>query len=430
MNKKYLILAIAVSALIILGIILLLSNRKEPETQVLNFVTYNEDEANLKDLIAEFEAATGAQVNFQKIDLASYEVESLNLLSTGKIDVWGLPNNWIYKHHDKLSSASILSATDYQSIYPAVIAQENIIDSQIYGLPLSFDSLVLFYNSSLKQRPKDQELTDAEEEIFSKNPSNWDEFSQQVQILASAKEPTISYSPAAIGTETIPAASDILTLLMLQYGSQMTSDDNTQATFHTSVNKFGGENYPGAKALDFYTSFAKKDHPNYAFPKTIGDPLRAFGENKITYYLDFSNKESEIKLINPDLNYSILAIPQVKETKNPVNLISYETFTVPKTSVNQTLAWQFIDFLTDKKSVQKYLQKSKKHSAFLEDLAGVSEVVEKSVSSALSWANPDAIQTQRIFNQAIADVLGGQSPQTVLEGAALQVTTLLEKIKP
>lgn len=428
MNKKYLILAIAVSALIILGILLILSSRKEEEIKVLNLVTYNEDEANLKDQITKFEAATGAQINFQKLDPGSYEVESLNLLSTGKIDVWGLPNSWLYKHHDKLASAPILSATDYQSIYPPVIAQENIIDNKIYGFPLSLDALVLFQNSSLKSRPKNRELTDAEEEIFSKNPSNWEEFAQQVKILTPANEPTISFSAAGLGTETISSASDILTLLILQYGAQMTSDDKTQATFHTAINKFGGENYPGAKALDFYTSFAKKDNPNYAFSKAIGDPLRAFAEGKIVYYLDYSNKEAEIKLINPDLNYSILAIPQVKETKNPLNSIAYESFTVPKTSGNQELAWQFINFLTDNKSVQKYLQKTQKHSAFLADLSG-GEVVEKSVSSASSWPNPDAIQTERIFNQAISDVLGGQSPQTVLEGAALQVTSLLEKIK-
>ena len=429
MNKKYLILAIAVSVLIILGILLILSSRKEPETQVLNFVSYNEDEENFKELIAEFEAATGAQINFQKIDPGSYEVESLNLLATGKIDVWGLPNSWLYKHHDKLAFAPALSPADYQTIYPPVIAQENIIDNKIYGFPLSLEALVLFENSSLKSKLKNRELTNEEEDILSQKPSNWDEFASQVRILTPKTGPTISQSVAALGTETLASSSDILTLLMLQYGAQMTSADKTQATFHTAINKFGGENYPGAAALDFYTSFAKKDNPNYAFAKAIGDPLRAFAEGKIVYYLDYSNKAAEINLINPDLNYSISAIPQVKETKNPLNLIAYESFTVPKTSGNQELAWQFVDFLTNNKSVQKYLQKTQKHSALLADLAGGGEVVEKSVPGAASWSNPDAIQTTRIFKQAISDVLGGQSPQTVLEGAALQVTSLLEKIK-
>ncbi|MCL5407149.1 MAG: extracellular solute-binding protein [Patescibacteria group bacterium] len=410
MDKRYWILGGAVVALIVIGTLYFLSSRKNTQTKELTFVTYNEDEKNLSDYTAAFETANNVKINFKKIDPKNYELESLNLLSTGKVDIWGMPSSWIPKQHAKLAPYTGKLTTPYQSLYPKIVASENIINDKIYGLPISLDTLVLFVNNDIKA--KNQDSTPAEDAILSAEPKTWDDLV--------AKNPLLQ-SGAALGTADLAAAPDILTVLMLQNGTQMTNQDNTQATFHTALNTLGGASFPGAAALNLYTSFAKNN-------KTTGDPLTAFTNGKAAFYIDYSAKESDIIRLNPNLNYSIRPLPQVKASKNPINFTSYETFTVPNASKNQALAWQFLIGLANKDNLKTYFETSKKHPALME-LADQSDVVDQAVQTAQSWYNPEPTEVAKIFRDAITQVVSGQKAQTTLDGAAVQVTTLLGKIE-
>jgi len=48
--------------------------------------------------------------------------------------------------------------------------------------------------------------------------------------------------------------------------------------------------------------------------------------------------------------------------------------------------------------------------------------------SASSWYNPEPTKVEEIFRDAASATLDGQNPQTVLEGAAAQVTNLLKAL--
>lgn len=426
MDKRYWILGGAVIALIILGTFYILSSRKTPKASELTFLTYNEDEKNLSDYIASFEAQNNTKINFKKIEPQNYELESLNLISTGKVDIWGMPDSWLPKQHAKLAPSTGMSVNSYQNLFPKIVSSENIINNKVYGVPLSLDTLVLFVNNSIQ--PKDQELTKEEEDALSADFKSWDDLAAKSRLLTQKSGTTITQSGAALGTEDMAAAPDILTALMLQNGTQMTNTDQTQATFHTAVNVFGGDNFPGAAALDFYTSFGKNNNPNYSFSKAMGDPFKAFTDGKVAYYIDYATKESDILRLNPNLSYTIKALPQVKATKNPVNFASYETLTVPNTSKNQTLSWQFVSGLAQKENLQKYLEISKKQPA-LTELTDLGNVVSQSIATAESWYNPEPTEVARIFRTAITQVVSGQKAQTALDGLAVQVTALLGKVE-
>jgi len=425
MDKRYIILGAGIVLLLIFGILLII-NTSKPKTTELNFVTQTEDEKNFAQILPAFEQANKVKVNLIKID-SNYEVESLNRLSTGKIDIWGIPASWLPKQHDKLTAAPSALAGSYNTLYPSAIVSQNKIQGNIYGAPLSLDSLVLFANPAVKPAPS--ELSQADQDLLAKTPENWQDLALQAQLVTTKSAGTITRSGAALGTANIPSSSDILTVLMLQYGAQMTNAENSQATFHTAVNVFGGESYPGAAALDFYTSFAKADNKNYSFSDTMGEALRTFATGKAAYYVDYSAKEADIKRINPDLNFQIYPLPQIEETKNPVNFLSYETMTVPQSSKNQTMAWKLIEFLTAQANADLYYFDSGNHPALSYKISDVQGIVEKQVETAKSWYNPDATAVDQIFRSAISQVLSGKGSQTVLDGAAVDVTSLLGKIK-
>ncbi|MBM2820610.1 MAG: hypothetical protein HW405_370 [Candidatus Berkelbacteria bacterium] len=430
MDKRYIILGLAVVLLIVFGTLWFLSSRK-PKSAEINFVTYSEDEKNLESLVANFESKNpGVKINIIKKDLANYEVDSLNLIATNKIDVWGIPVSWLAKQHNKLSSAPT-TLKDYQKVYPKSVSLANTINNNVYGYPLSLDTLVLFANSNLKYEGNfGQILSKSEQDLMGKDPTNWDDLTAQVRLITSKQDTTITRSGLAMGTSAISAAPDILTLMMLQNGTQITNDNNTQATFHTALNKFGGDSYPAASALDLYTSFSKSTNNNYSYSDTMGDALRTFSAGKAVYYIDYKSKESDIKRINPELDFTILPIPQVKETKNPVNYLDYEIFTVPSSSPNQTLAWNFLQYLADPANLTDYYVNSQRTPATISGLENAGNKISTAVDTALTWYNPDLIEVDKIFRGMINEVaIANKSSQTVLEGAALKVTALLEQIK-
>lgn len=439
MNKKLIIIIIGVILFIVLLIVyfIVVGNRGPSAPTELTWVTYSEDEKNFQGIISSFEERYNAKIKFVKKDLANYEVDSLNSVATGKIDLWGIPNNWLPKQKGKLAVYNSESgktaqdkATSYKAIYPGVVISDNIIDDKIYGFPLSVDALVLFYNSAAKsQSQRGRELTNAQEDILDADPTNWDELAAQAQLITQKNGPIVTLSGLAMGTADLVVAPDILTLMMLQNGTQMTSDDQAQATFHTAINRFNGPAYPASRALTLYTSFANPKSPNYSFSTNLGDPIRAFAEGKIAYYVDYSAKAKDVERINRDLNFSMEPIPQVKETQNPVDFISYETFVVPQTSKNQALAWSLVNFLTNEKNMEKYLEVSAKHPAQSDFAQNMSGDVEKAMLTAASWYNPDAAVVETIWRTAITDVLAGQSAQTALDGAAQKVTSLLNNLK-
>jgi len=429
LDKRYYILGGALILLIVFGTLFFISSR-EPKESELNFVTSSEDEKNFEGIIPAFEQANNVKVNFLKKNVENYELESLNLLSTGKIDVWGIPYTWLAKQKNKLAAAAASLSESYMTLYPESIAKQNSLEGQYYGAPLSLDALVLFKNPELISSARSKSaLTDKQSEALSKSPDNWDIIGEQAKLITSKSGSSVTISGLALGSPNIDAASDILTILMLQNGTQMTNQDNTQATFHTAVNKFGGANFPGARALEYFAKFGQKNSLYFAFSDSLGDNVRAFSEGKVAYLIDYAKKEAEIKRINPDLNYEILSLPQVKETQNPVNLLSYETLTVPQTSKNQTLAWKFIEFLLEQNNYDQYYNQSGNYPALSYMIQNAQGVVEKSIAQSEYWYNPDPTQVEEIFKEAITQATSGINPQTALESASLKVTELLGKLR-
>jgi len=441
--KKLIILIGGGLVVIVLIIILIVSltGQKQTSTSTLNFVTYGENVKGLQSLVAPFEKTNNVKINFVKKTLNNYELDSLNMISTGQMDVWGIPGSWLPKHLDKLSTFNFDPTTNkldegilaaYQDSYPASIVQGNVIENKIYGLPLSIDALVLFSNRNVLSNTINNEslkLSREQEDLLSEVATNWADLTAQAKILTQKNGDQITQSGLAMGTADLPAATDILTVLMLQYGAQMTNEAHAEATFHTSINKFGGPAYPAEKALDFYTSFAKKDNPSYSFSGAMGEPLKAFSDGKIAYYVDYASKSVELSAMNPKLTYAINPLPQLAETRNPVDYIAYETFTVPKTSKNQELAWSLLDYLTnvDNNYVGSYFDNSGEVSAL--KALSKSGIVAKAMQTAVDWYNPEATETDKIFRQAISEVLEGANSQTALEAAAVKITSLLKKLR-
>jgi ABC-type glycerol-3-phosphate transport system substrate-binding protein len=377
-----------------------------------------------------------ADVEFVKKNPATFETDSVNAIAAGNgPDVWVIPSNWIPKQTLKLaplpensldSTKKKTNAEIYKDAYWPVVYKDNVIDSKVYGFPLFTDSLSLYRNTEVLNKKYQDYMAknpnaDPEKvsKIFQTAPKTWDDL---VTLVKYGGANTI-----ALGAANVDWGSDILTALMIQQGAQMTSNDNSSALFHTANNLINTNSaYPGAKALSFYTSFAQNKNPNYTWdPKSDGS-YKCFAKGELALMIGYMQTQKQLEN-ESDIPFEISALPQITDTTQPVDLAYYQTMTVTKNSPRAALAWNFIRFATtDANSLDRYLNKKGLSTAVKSDATDYMSVQNK---ESVSWFNPDAAATDKIFKNTMDQVLAGQNPQTVVEGAAAEVTKLLGLLK-
>ena len=183
----------------------------------------------------------GFKVSYKEMDPKTYEADLINALASGTgPDVFMVHNSWIPKHKDKLIpvTAEDLGISSLRDLYPTVVAQDFAPDIYIYALPLWMDNLALFYN---------KDIFDQKGILFP--PKDWKEFQDAVsQIKEIDSSGNIILPGASMGgsSKSVFKSQDILSVLMLQTGVEMVSDDFSRATFASD----------GVEALDFYIDFS------------------------------------------------------------------------------------------------------------------------------------------------------------------------------
>lgn len=449
MDKKFIWIAGGGLVLIVILIIVMIalgSQNKKPAETTLTFWSFTDEESAYDKAIESFQKDhPSVRVNFVQKDPKDYLADSLNEIAAGNgPDIWTVPNDWMAKYHDKMApmpdnkladNENKKSDTDvYKETFYPVVAQNNIIDNKIYGMPLTLETLTLYYNPGLLQdalTEYQKTATSAEAQnnyrLFTDGPANWDDFATLAEAVTKKSDSKITLSGAALGTaERINHSVDILTVMMLQNGAEMTNSNLTAAEFHTATNKFDGPAFPGSKALDFYTDFTNPKSPHYSWDDSLGDSIRAFAEGKAAMMIGYQSDKDEIKRITPNLSFSTINLPQVKETKNPVNYASYNTFTVTRTSKNSDLSWDLILALTSQENASQY-QMDTNQTVILARKGDSNQ--DNPARTAQSWYKPDPDKANETFADMIRQVNVGTQAQTALDGAANQITALLLKLK-
>jgi len=349
---------------------------------------------------------------FQTFD--QYQKALLNALASGAgPDIFAIRNTDLPSMINKITPApqTYLPAKSVNQLFPQVVSQDFTQQGNVYALPLSIDTLALFYNRDLL----DQEAVGV--------PSTWDDFVNIIPKLTKIdKTQNITFSGAAIGgsTKSIPEASDILSLLMLQTGTQMVSPDFTTALFNSKE---------GVNALTFYTQFADNRSDSYSWNDGFSNDLDAFAQEKTAMIFTYADSISEIQKRNAFLNFQIAEAPQPKDNQKAISYASYYGYTISKQSKYANVAWDLLSHtLTVSRIAKQYTDTTHNPPALSElnrlykDDASLG-VFARQALIARSWAQADADVVRSAFSKAIevvnANIL---TPERALGQAQDQVT--------
>ncbi len=364
---------------------------------------------------------------YRLFTIEEYESALLNALAAGKgPDVYMVNNSWLPRYQERLKSASplALDVKTFRDAYVDIAYDDLVTGQKIYGVPLHVDTLALFYN-------KDHFASAG----IALPPATWEDFLADVKLLT-RRDPkgNIERSGAALGTaKNISRSFDILSLLMMQQGARMVSDDRSRATFDTPLAMGSDSFLPGERALTFYTDFANPRKQVYTWNALQDFSLDAFIEGDASMMLNYSRVIPLIESRAPYLKWNIAPMPQISPEDAIVNFGNYWALAVSSTTKYPEQAWQFLKFVTERNYAKRYADGARRPTA-RRDLVDVQRNDEKlgifAVQSltARSWYQADNRAIEELFADMIESVVkGSDSAKDAMAKAVRQITVLMRK---
>ena len=352
------------------------------------------------------------RVKYTELTEDSYEKELINALAASRgPDIFMINNRWAVKHSDKIvpSPAEKLSPSAFRDLFPQVAEYDFLSsDEQVYGMPLSIDTLALFYNRDVFDRYG-----------VALAPKTWEEFLRAIPKLRTIdKSGQLILPAAAVGGSTISIsnAPDILELLMLQTGA-LTPDEYPSQTIDSEE---------GERALEFYVQFTNRESQYYAWSDASGSSVDSFAEGKTAMIFAYANDTEKIKAKNPFLNFAVVPAPQA-DLNQAVSVADYWGLAASSKTESPEAAWDFIVFAaTDKEATLDYLTSTGRPPALrslINEYLNDSKLgsFARQALTARSFYERDDEAVETIFDKAIRDAIKGNSISETLQevGAGL-----------
>lgn len=334
-------------------------------------------------------------INYRRLRNEEYESALLNAFAEDRgPDIFLIHNTWVGKYLSKISpmpaytqmayrfaegastnrtytyelrNEKSLTLKQLKEDYPDAVANdvirrintakegaEPLLEDKVVALPMSVDTLAMYVNKDLLNAAGIPTI-----------PDNWDKFQATIPRLVKVDgSGKILQAGTAMGLATnVERATDILSILMMQNGAEMTSSDGypTFAFMPASLSE-GRQVTPGLQALNFYLDFADSAKQVYTWNADMPNSLDAFTQGRLAYFFGYAYQLPTIKAQAPKLNLAIAKLPQIDG--NPViNFANYWVWTVSKKSKNTDMAWNFINYMAQQDNEKQYLDLAKRPPA-------------------------------------------------------------------
>lgn len=325
---------------------------------------------------------------------------------------------WVMKEIDSIGFKTL------QSRYVDVVVNDVYIEEKIYGLPLSLDTLLMFYNIDL--------LTAAQ---YPQPPATWGDFKEASErITRIDKQGQLLQSGAALGTaDNIPYAFDIISALMLQNSTPMMNANNTRVAFSEPIVIQGQTYSPGVDALRFYTDFSNPTKETYSWSTEKTNARESFAAGNLGFLFGYWRDLPTLKAMAPRVRIGMAKFPQIEGSLQPAFYANYYVETVMKQSQHQNEAWDLIQYVTTPEEAKKYLTSAKKPSAQREFIVAQNEDLElgvpaSQVLTAKTWYRGyDYQAAEKAFLNMIKQVITGTIFEEALSFAAKQINLTMSK---
>lgn len=351
------------------------------------------------------ERSRNVRVNFVGFsDPIEYEETLLNALASGKgPDIFSFPNSDLDRFASKLYPIppAALPVFQFRNLYPETAERDLVRGGLVYGLPVSIDTLALFYN---KDHFNESAL------VFP--PADWDQFREfALALVRYDNAGEISRAGAGLGgpNSRIAHGTDILEFIGLQNAAQTGAG-------------FGLNQPPLASALDFYTGFARRGF-NYIWSDRLPYSLDGFASGKISMILGYGSDLANIRRLNGLLKIGVAPAPQPASVRQIVTYARYGAYGISNFSKDKALALRFLLSLAASPTAGRaYVAATGRPPALrslIQEYIGDPEldVFARQALTAVSWPKVDSPEVGLVLSEAIQTVARGAVPSVALSVA-------------
>ncbi len=397
-----------------------------------------DEPSSLDDVVGAYRTSHPNVIIEQKIiRYEDFEQELLNALAEDRgPDLFSIHNTWITSYQSKIlpmpqkltlpvvtttggikperkvlmQETSTPTIPQLKDTFVSTVTEDVVREGRVLGLPLAVDTLALVYNRDLLNQAG-----------VAEPPRTWAEIKEASKklTLQDANGSLVRSGVALGGSTNINRASDIIALLMMQNGAEMTDGPYGGAIFSKVPKYIQDSNYrPGLEAVRFYTDFANPQKEVYTWNATFPESVYSFLQWKTAMILAYSYQLPFIRAQAPKLDFGIIPVPHITPERldavgKEINFANYWIEVVSKKTAHPEVAWDFLLFATGKEGARMYLKKTGRPTALRslvnEQLSDPNlSVFASQVLTAKSWYRGREPQlVEQYFKDMVDSVLGG-----------------------
>jgi multiple sugar transport system substrate-binding protein len=245
-----------------------------------------------------------------------------------------IPADLLLPEEDKLTVIPY-SALPERTFLDTYIQEVSIYLTQngILGIPFAVDPLVMYWNRDMFNAAG-----------IAKPPVYWDEFTAlNKAITVKSQNGTVTRSAVAMGDfANVVNARELLGTLLLQTGNPVTSvsaNGSVVSALSTSAA------VDPTKAVDFFTQAVDPTNAEYSWNRSWPDSKSAFLSGTLATYFGFASEISDIRSKNPNLNFDVAPLPQLRSGGQAADYARLYGFSIVRSSAKANTVFQVVSTL-------------------------------------------------------------------------------------
>jgi ABC-type glycerol-3-phosphate transport system substrate-binding protein len=365
------------------------------------------------------------RISYVEKDPTTYEADLLNAFAFGGLpDIFLLSQDLIIKYKDKIITIPYTNFPE-RTFDDTYIRQASIFKTPVgfLGFPLLSDPLVMYYNQDLLETAG-----------YTTAPKYWSDLFDYVPKLTKKNQALqITTSGVALGQfSNIKNAKKIFSALMLQL-------DNAITVFNFNTNRYDSilsqastvSKKPAVQSLNFFNEFSDPLNDVYSWNKTKKEAQDAFISGDLAIYFGLASEFDNITKKNPNLNFDVATLPQVKEINNKITYGDIYALAIPQSSPNAQAALSIIADLANGTDTYNLVAPTgfapvRRDLIAQTNISKYSRIFYDSALNARSWVDPDNQKTNVIFTKMEESVLSGLStPEQSIKDTETQIQSVL-----
>lgn len=346
-----------------------------------------------------------SQVTYEQKDVKTFESDLADALASGTgPDIFIMRQDYAPHDAGKVSMIPYTKLSQAEFVNSFVTGSSPFLgETGIVAIPMLVDPLVLYWNRDM--------VTSAG---FAQPLKYWDELPKQApQITKRSDSGNITKSAIALGEyENVDNAKDVLSMMIMQADGLIVTRDSSGRLTPSIASRSGDTAQSTETALRFYTEFADPSKDDYTWNRARPEARAAFAAGDLAYYIGYASEAPLIKQTNPNLNFSVSDVPQVRGGKAAIDYGRVYGLAIARHSINPKGAETVAFLLTGTPDISRQISAavgipSARNDVLAQAAQGNDTIFNKMAIIVRTWMDPNPVETAAIFKSMIEDTTSG-----------------------